>query len=220
MHAVITLRDGSKRFPGKCFADGPRGPLAFAAIDLALEVLPSVVVSTDSADYAERVRSEFGRVPGLMIMPRSNEWYSGDNATVVDVLRDVAASLHESGYATPSSWLVWIDATKPNTTASMVREVVATCSGRDSVFTCKPFSGYLTDDPAVNSQDLPPRSEMFGAVRARTVKTLLSSMDPWARGVRHIDLPCVPWWHVDVNTPEHLRAAIALEREFCGTSSR
>jgi CMP-N-acetylneuraminic acid synthetase len=107
--AVVPARSGSKGLPHKNIRPLAGVPLIGHAIRFAMSsgVCDRVLVSTDSAEYAEIARSLGGWVPFLRDPAAAQ-----DRSMEEDILRDLDAQLDHHGLAKPDA-LVWLRPTFP-----------------------------------------------------------------------------------------------------------
>lgn len=91
--AIIPARSGSKRLPNKNIRSLLGRPLIFHTIESVLghSLITKVMFTTDSENYADLVRSEFGEQVEVQLRPPG---FAGDKVKVIDeVLRLVQSNL-------------------------------------------------------------------------------------------------------------------------------
>ena len=86
----------------------------------------------------------------------------------------------------------------------------AMADGADSVFLRKPLNATIDGDAARCSQDREKRFQMWGSMRARTVKLIRETNDGWGRGENHKDLDIVRPWEVDIHNVWDYYQALAV----------
>lgn len=207
--AVLTCHDNSKRLPGKVFAP-------FAGINLfshtvgkllACEYIDAIVVDTPHPE----VCMEYVYHPRVVYHQRAAN-LCGDTIPVLDVLKGCRTldAVHDDSY------VVWVDFTKPLTPLETINLVIETAAAGnyDSVFTVKPLRGNLMGSAAVCSQLKPAEERKYlywGAVRIRTKAALDNATSgTWGEGKRHVDLPIIQDWEVDIDYPHDLVTARAI----------
>ena len=117
--AVVPARGGSKRLPGKNIKSLNGRPLIFHTIDSLIghELINCVVFTSDSEDYIELVKAEYGEKVNLELRPAS---YAQDKTKVYDELVRL-----KSEKVLRQDWFMLCLPTAPLRTHDTVRRLLA-----------------------------------------------------------------------------------------------
>lgn len=211
--AVLTCNDNSKRLPGKVFARFAGSNLFEHAIKKlqACGYIDAIVVDTPHPEKCDAHLSKVKPSPPLVYNVREKD-LCGDTVPILDVLKGCKAL----EVLDDTDFVVWVDFTKPLTPPETINTVIeaAAGSGWDSVFTVKRLRGNLLGSAAVCTQLKPKEEERllyWGAVRLRTYAALKTAQPKtWGEGKRHVNLPIIGDWEVDIDYPHDLVAARAM----------
>lgn len=182
---IIPARGGSKGVKNKNILNFHGKPLIGYTLEAALKAvsLDRVVVSTDSKEIADVVRSSYE----VEIVKRPEE-YARDNSPIEEVLLHVVEYLQkEENYKTDI--VVWLQANIPMREEGIVDKVVEKLvnSDADSCVTCYEVDQIpevmkvineqgmlvpLFDTPAIRRQELPKRYLLDGSVVALRAQNL------------------------------------------------
>ncbi len=124
-YALIPARSGSKGLPDKNILPVAGHPLlAYSAAFARTIPVERIILSTDSARYAEIGRAYGAEVPALR-----GAAASGDTAMEEDILADLDATLPGLGIPLPDLW-VWLKPTCPFRDSAAVAEALALLAAR------------------------------------------------------------------------------------------
>lgn len=128
VYALIPARSGSKGLPDKNILPMAGHPLlAYSAAFAARLPIDRVLLSTDSARYADIGRAYGAEVPALRGAAASS-----DTAMEEDILADLDATLPELGIPMPDAW-VWLKPTCPFRDPAAVAEAIRVLRERPEV---------------------------------------------------------------------------------------
>jgi N-acylneuraminate cytidylyltransferase len=205
---IITLRDGSQRIKNKNMKILNGKYLWQWVFDEAKKskCIDKIVASTSCEEYEFILRQH------CEVIERPKE-LSEDNVPILPVLKHAVTCMSE---LKKDDYIIHLDVTKPLTKVKKIDAVIRIAEHEkyDSIFTIKTLRGNLLGDKAVCSQ-LKPKEEIkylyFGAIRLRTVETIeKAELGTWGYGEKHIDLPIINDWEVDVDYPHDFITAEAL----------
>lgn len=203
VHALLMIREGSKRIPDKAFLEINGKPLIKIAVDKSLnnEYIDKVYISTSGKLYKSRIKDY-----GCTIIDRP-ESLSEDNVVNLPVFRH-AINFMELG---PSDYFVFVDFTKPFLSDNQICLAIEFMKyhGHKSVFTCKRVTEEIVDcNGGIVGTGFNIR---FGSIRIYEKQYLLSSPDDvYGQSLFHKNLAIVEDWEIDLNYPWQIPLMHAL----------
>lgn len=205
--AVMLMREQSLRIKDKCMKLINGVPLAKITFDklAKCKYIDEIYVSTSSPRYKAIVAKW-----GALIIDRPRE-LSKSSVILSDVIRHAAANIPGLD---DRDFIIQTEPTKPLGKTKYFNFAVEYAHARelDSCFTVKELKANLVGDMPVNSQDKPSEEKrfmQFGYVRLRTKKTTLECTG-WGEGIKHINLPLIQDYEIDIDHPHQWIQAEAL----------
>lgn len=213
VYVLIMLKE-SKRIEDKNFKKIGNHNLLEIALNKVLEMkqCDGVYISTSSERYKELIKpivKDYYRIQ-IKTIDRPDE-LSKDNVPNLPVYKHAVENIPDMD---DNDYLVHIDACKPFTPIENIDKVIdyANKYKMDSVFACKRLLDNLIGDDAVVTQDKKDFKYIyFNAPRLFTKKAIQNAeLGTWGAGEKHVDLPIVNPWEIDIDYYYQLEMARAL----------
>lgn len=217
VYVLIMLRE-SKRIKDKNFKKIGDKTLVEHAFDkiLSMKKCDGVYVSTSSDRYKEMLQpliKDYFRIP-IHIIDRPEE-LSKDEVANLPVYKHAIENIPDMK---DKDFLVHIDVCKPFTPVKNINKVIeyAVEYELDSCFACKKMLDNVIGDPAVVSQEKKDFNYIyFNAPRLFTKETIRKAeLGTWGAGKKHVHLPIVNQWEIDIDYDYQLEMARAFS-EAC-----
>jgi len=196
---IVLMAKRSERVKNKNFQRIGFKRLIDIAINNAVKIVPKkyIFISSSYPEYKMHAKKR-----GIGFIDRPEE-LSMKEVFLADVVKHSAEWLVKNSGAYEDDIIINLDICCPFTTVKQILTGLSFIKDYDSCFSAKSFNAsFIDDEPSISNGRL-GRLINFPAIRIRKVKSALSCSG-WGRSKDHIDVACMPEWHIDINTQKDL----------------
>jgi hypothetical protein len=196
---IVLMAKRSERIKDKNFQRVGFKSLIDIAIDNAVKIVPKkyIFISSSYPEY-----KNYAKKRGAGFIDRPVE-LSKKEVFLADVVKHSAEWLVKNRGASEDDIIINLDICCPFTTLKQIAHCLLMIRDYDSCFSAKSFNAsFIDDEPSISTGRI-GRLVNFPAIRIRKIKAALSCSG-WGRAKDHIDIACIPEWHIDINTQKDL----------------
>lgn len=196
---IVLMAKRSERVKDKNFKRIGFSRLIDIALNNAIKIAPKkyIFISSSYPEY-----KQYAKKMGIGFIDRPEE-LSGKEVFLADVVKHSAEWLVKNKGAVEDDLIISLDICCPFTTVKQILTVLSMSIDYDSCFSAKAFNASFIDDEPSVSHGRMSRLVNFPAIRIRKIKSALLCSG-WGRAKDHIDISCIPEWHIDINTQKDL----------------
>lgn len=216
VYVIFTIREGSKRISNKAFIECNGKPLLSWIFNECKksQYIDRIYISTSGKNYIKKLQDEKWECE-ILERPES---LSGDDVPILPVIKNAldiitAKKKINENRIIENDCIMWLDFSKPFMTINKIDTAIEIMDKLeyDSIFTVKRFKGLLLGDPPITTANAPIRYQYFSQFRLWKCNALRNvNINSWGQGKKHLDLPIVEDWAIDINDPTDLICAEAL----------